>query len=58
LLKKREVENNKSFVAKQFWPKLNDITNGVADVDDGSLHASVRNIIALVKKVNDRFDNR
>lgn len=52
------MENNKSFVAKQFWPKLNDITNGVADVDDGSLHASVRNIIALVKKVNDRFDNR
>ncbi len=52
------VEYNKSIVAKQFWPMLNGTPNGVDNVDDESLHASVKNIIALVEKINDRFDNR
>lgn len=53
-----KVEYNKSIVAKQFWHMLNDMPGGVENLDDESLQVSIRNIINLVEKINDRFDVR
>jgi len=58
IAEKHGVKYNKSIVAKQFWPMLNVTPNGDDNFDKESLNASVRNISALVEKINDRFDNR
>ncbi len=58
IAKSNEVEYNKSLVAKQFWSMLNGTPNELENVDSESLQTSIRNIVTLIEKINDRFDGR
>ena len=50
------VQFNKTIVAKQFWPMLNGMSNGINDIDHDSLETSIKNMVALIEKINTKFN--
>ena len=50
------VQFNKSIVAKQFWHMLNGDVDGINNIDHDSLEASIKNVVALIEKIEAKFN--
>ena len=53
-----KVQFNKSIVAKQFWHMLNGDADGINNIDHDSLEASVKNVVALIEKIEAKFNTQ
>ena len=56
IAKREETQFNKSIVAKQFWPMLNDMSDEIDKIDQDSLERSIKNISTLIEKINAKFN--
>ena len=50
------MQFNKSIVAKQFWHMLNGDVDGINNIDHDSLEASIKNVVALIEKIEAKFN--
>lgn len=56
IAEKNDVQFNKSIVARQFWHMLNDTVDEINDIDHNSLEISIKNIAALIEKIEAKFN--
>lgn len=57
--KDKKLEYNKSIVAKQFWNMLNnDTSNLINDDYMDAIESSLKRMIKLIERINNKFDNR